>query len=245
MTPQEAWQTLRDDPEYFLRWYPLKMAGSNLPMVAGAANPKVYSIYKLHPDRDGTAPGDTKRGHHGATRPSRNKVMNFFNISKNISSFHMSTGGLPQIGAHGPINACYVPMLNWNSDSYGMQNLNADPTALPYYVADNSGDGFMATGQLSGCCFAWQEVGGNLYCSHVNPAGGDGGTMQDAMAATGQQNGAPGPLQFYGRRQYAALASVVGLRNNAGWRLYAQTSADSFHTVNGLRRLHPNPVVLR
>src|SRR5262249_19384218 len=138
-----------------------------------------------------------------------------------------------------------VPMVNYNSDIYGCLNLHGVVNTMPYYALDGGGDGLMVTGELSGCCFCWLPQGGLLWCIHVQPEEGiDSIALQNSLRVNGRFAYAPGSvLSTYGRHDYpGARASVIGVRRHGNWRLFAQTTNNSFNTITGAYIIYPGPV---
>ncbi|KAB7648427.1 hypothetical protein [Polymorphobacter fuscus] len=224
--------TLLGRPAHFLKYYPVKCAGSSAP-VQNAANTKAYRIVK----RDGAL--GQKAGHRGATRPG------IFGTTLNISSFKLEPGGAA-VGAGTVAQAHVVPMVNHNSTIYGCFDLQGVTNAMPNYVLDAGGDGLMVTGELSNCCFAWVQQGNDLWCTHVQPVGGiTPGNLQTELSTTGSFAGLPGTaLSTFGRNQYpGGRASIIGVREGGVWNLYAQKTDTSFDTLTESWRIHPGPAV--
>jgi len=216
----------------FFKYYPVMMAGGIGAFVPNAANVKTYYLTKKDP---GVVPAGGKEGHFGATRPG-------FLHTKNISSFKMDT--YPQPNCSAALTTHGVPMVNYNSDLGGKVNLHANVGAMDHYVVDNGAD-YMTTGLLTGCCFAWHEAGGALWCIHIRPEGTDGVTLQNMVALHGHFAAAPGmPLSTFGRNDYEDdYAIILGVKTPGGWKLYAQTSLDNFRTIKAAWRVYPGQVV--
>ena len=233
---------LLNDPAGFLKYYPVKCGGAPAPS-QNAANLRPYFIEKQN-----AAGGGNKLGHSGATRPILLGPLKW-----NISSFKLNTvnsNNGTQIN-----NAHVVPMVNYNSDKYNCHNLNETINAMPYYALDATGDGLMVTGELSNCCFTWLAQGADLWCIHVQPVGDKarliGGPtqimpneLQNDINATGRFAAAQAAaLSTFGRNDYPnGRASVIGVRRNGVWKLYAQTSDDSFKTLSGAYKIYPGPI---
>jgi len=236
MTVQEAFQQLRNRPEYFLKWYPVKTAGAPANQHnANQANVIQFAIQKQQ--------SDNRPGHVGATRPG--PVLPF--VTHNISSFKLAYWN--SSNPHEPrqqVQAHSVPMFAYNAPGINVQALDA-------YILDGGGDGVMATGQLSGCCFCILPLtGGRLACTHIRPLGIGAPALQTSIDNNGAFNlgvglaAAPGATMVtFGRNDYPAYATVIGVRSGGTWRIYAQLSTDQSRTINGFRRIYPNPAVLR
>lgn len=224
------------DPNHFFKYYPVMMAGGTGAWVHNATNLKVFYLAKKSPDMPGQIGNKaTKVGHFGATRPG-------FLHTKNISSFKMEM--TRQTNDSGPLNTHGIPMVNYNSTVYGCHNLLGNIAAMPYFVAGAGAD-YLTTGLLTGCCFAWIVNGANLWCIHVQPkAGVTPQQLHNDMAANGHFAAAPGTaLSTFGKNDYPTpYAVVIGVRSGGTWKLYAQTSTDTFKTVNSAWRIHPGPI---
>ena len=142
-----------------------------------------------------------------------------------------------QLQTHG------VPMVNYDSNLDGKVNLHATVTAMDHYV-DGAGAHYMTTGLLTGCCFAWIEAGGALWCVHVRPKDGITGVQLHTMIAPqGRFAARPHtPLSTFGRNDYTNYANVIGVNTVTGWKLYAQTSSDQFRTITGAWQIAPGAV---
>lgn len=232
MNGTAARRKLLTTPSDFLKYYPVKCAGTDAP-IPNAANLCQYHINKLGAN-NALLPGEVL-GHYGAIR------IGFFGHQHQISSFKLEPQAVG-VGAAVINEAHVVPMVNYNSDLYGCPNLHGVINGMPHYVLDGTGDGLMVTGELSGCCFCWIQHGNDLWCIHVQPAEGiNGADLHTALAHTGRFAAAPDvALSTFGRNDYpGARASVIGVRKNGRWKLYAQTSTDSFHTLTGAFKIHP------
>lgn len=234
MNTAEARNALINNPSNFLKYYPLKCAGTNAPL-PNAVNTHPYYIHKLH--------GDDGASHLGATRPGP------FGHRRQISTFKLNTMQMHP-GTLIP-QAHVVPMVNYNSNIYGAPNLAGNLAGMPHYVLDGSGDGLMVTGELSNCCFCWITQGANLWCIHVQPVGPkpdgtpmDAVVLQNTLALHGHFAAAPATsLSTFGRNDYPGRASVVGVRQGGAWHLYAQTVADhTFSSVHAAYQIHPGAV---
>lgn len=78
----------------------------------------------------------------------------------------------------------------------------------------------MTTGLLSGCSFVVRDDGGALSCTHIEPRGfprGDGGPLQDALDGLTM-----GGVTIYGRNDYDAYSTVIGVRRGTAWKIYGQ-----------------------
>lgn len=232
MNSADARRKLLNDPAGFLKYYPVKCAGAAAP-VQNAANLRQYSINKHGGDMP--IAGEVT-GHRGATRPG------LFGHQRQISSFKLEPGPKPNAALIN--NTHVVPMVNHNADTYGCLNLHGNITAMPHYVLDGQGDGLMVTGELSNCCFCWAVQGNELWCIHVQPVGGIAPIpMNNTLAVTGRFGAAPGTiLGTFGRNDYPGRASVIGVRRNGTWNLYAQRSNDSFRTVEAAFKIYPGVV---
>jgi hypothetical protein len=252
MTPTEALHEMTHNSDYFFKYYPVKMFGGPGPWVPDVVNLKGYHL-RREPELRGIRSGRliTKAGHRGgATRPG--KI--FSCRTHNISSFQMRPGGPPAIGGavlaadnSVLVQTCGVPMVNFNAGAYGGVNLNGAIGAMNYFEAGAGAD-YMTTGQLTGCCFAWCEVAGNLRCVHILPHGNlptgvavTGATLQPHITANGHFLGMPTTaLETFGALQYGTrYASVIGVRAVGGWRLYAQISTNAFLTIDEAWQIHP------
>lgn len=236
MDAATALNELRANPDHFIRYYPLQLAGPTLAYLAGAANMK--TMYLAKRDVGYMATHDGKEGHYGASRPGPLGIGR-----RNLSSFSV----LDYNGAQSvPFNAYGVPMVNYNSAVGGRVNLGGAIGAMPSYHLGPAGDGIMITGQLSGCCFAWTMVGGTMWCIHVQPIGhpGTGTQLQTDIDAGGHFAGHAGGLSTYGLNDYnGSYAIVIGVRLAGTWRLYAQRSNDQGRTIISAHRLHPGGLV--
>jgi hypothetical protein len=250
MTPTQALHEMTHDSDYFFKYYPVKMFGGPGPWLPDIVNLKGYHL-RREPTRRNALGNTVKAGHLGATRPG--KI--FSCRTHNISSFQMRPGGPPAVGGAVlaadnsiPVQTCGVPMINFNGVGYGGVNLHGAIGAMHYYEAGAGAD-YMTTGQLSGCCFAWCEVAGNLRCVHILPTGNlpltgvavTGATLQANITANGHLLGMPGTaLETFGFLQYGMRrASVIGVRAVGAWRLYAQISTDGFNTIDEAWQIHP------
>jgi hypothetical protein len=223
MTEQEAFLKIKANPASFFKHYPINCVGNAGAHTANAANLRYYYLTK----RDGSASGHTKTGHYGATRPG--SVLPF--MTHNISSFRIDT-----FNAHGSksIHAYSVPMIP--SDKAGFAH-----NALDAYLATAGGDEFIITGQLSGCCFCWLPVAGGLWCAHIQPRSPYNGVqLHNLLHTSGRFAGMPhAPISTFGRNDYASHANVIGVKTNAGWQLFAQTTSDQGRTITGAMQLYP------
>jgi hypothetical protein len=221
------------DPDHFFKYYPVMMAGGTGTFNVNVANPRTYFLAK----KTGSQPGfGDKEGHHGATRPG-------FLHTKDISSFKMDIFQAP--GSSGALMTAGVPMVNYNGTKDGKVDLQTNVGAMDHYVVDANAD-YMTTGLLTGCCFTWIVSGVDLWCTHIRPVGiADGPTLQTLVAANGHFAAALGqPVLTFGKNDFAdPYGIVIGVKTNAGWKLYAQTSGDQFKTITGAWRIHPGPAV--
>lgn len=236
MDSPSAVTALLTNPSNFLKYYPVKCAGSSAP-IQNAVNTTAYQMVKRN-----AANGNTKEGHTGATRPG---VFGFG--SRDISSFKLERANGAAGAGSIPV-AHLVPMVNYSTNIYGCLDLLGVTTAMPHYVLDNTGSGLMVTGELSNCCFAWIQQGNDLWCIHVQPVGGITPVALHnrlAVGATGAFGAAPGvALSTFGRNDYpGGRASVFGVREGGIWNLYAQLSNDSFNTLAQTYRIHPGGMV--
>lgn len=227
MTPTEAMQSLRNDPHYFLKYYPINPAGFAGAHVPDGLTPQTFWIAKL-----GGGGGGMKPGHVGATRPVKYLPM----LSVDISSFRISTAPTGE----GPVQftALSVPMVYYDSINVG---------ALNAYLIDNSQD-IMITGQLTNCCFCVRPYAGGLACTHVNPRGYAGlngpAGMQTQLNAGGQFANYAGVLATYGRQNYPLASNVIGVRGPGGWELFSQHSGNMFKTITAAYKVYPGPLTL-
>ncbi len=240
MTSDSAKDKMLSDPDSFFKYYPVKSFGGPPPFTENAETIKSYRVSRVASMKDGG-----KLGHQGATRPGT--TLGF--TKKNISSFKLQPNGQQGAGDNSAaFDTCGVPMVNYNSDIYGAKNLHGNIAAMKYYIA-GAGAYFMTTGQLSGCCFTWVAVAGALYCVHIQPKGLapngaeiTGGDLQLAVRTTGHFEGFPRlPLKTFGRENLAMghAASIIGVKSNGMWKLYAQISADGFNKIYEVWQLHP------
>ncbi len=226
---------LLTDPDYFLKYYPVKCEGSAVP------NPNGVNLLQYYINKQGVGEArfpNEKLGHKGATRPG-----SISGYKHEISSFILN----PRTSAGSAIIAAHVvPMVNYNSTDFGCPNLNANIAAMDHYTLDNTGDGLMVTGELSGCCFCWLLHGHELWCVHVRPiAGISSESLQAQLNATGRFNNDLTALNTYGKNDYNNQnASVIGVRSGGVWKIYAQTSNDLFRTISGAYRLYPDRIRL-
>jgi hypothetical protein len=239
MTPEQALESLRDNPRYFLKYYPLSTAGATDHHVPNARNPLDFIWYK----RAG-ADARGKQSHVGASRPVHGLTKLFPKVSLDISSFRI---GRIQF-EHGTINhhfqALSVPMDYYDTISTPPLNINA----MQAYLLDNAGaDDVMITGQLSGCCFCIRPYAGGLACAHVHPRGYPGGAaaaaaLQTDLTANGHFAHYPGALTTFGRQNYPEHATVIGVRSAGTWQIFAQFSNNSHRTLNHpSAQIYPGP----
>jgi len=244
MTPTEALGKMLTDSDHFFKYYPVKMFGGALPFIPNGASTKQYRLCRVAGEDDGRG-NIGKQGHLGATRSGR-----YVGLTKHdISSFQMMPDGI-QVGQFSAkVDTCGVPMVNYNSNLYGGIDLHGNLAPMTYYVADASAN-YMTTGELSGCCFAWTEVGGDLRCIHILPAGNlpsgaaiTGAVLQTSLRTTGRFQGMPTrTLETFGFLDYGMRrASVIGVRTAGSWKLYAQVSTDRFRTISEAWQIHPGP----
>lgn len=230
MTPQEAFNELRTNTEYFLKYYPINIFGCPGPHHADQANTKQVYIHKRDPSAPGSTPSK-KVGHYGATRPGRT-----FSWRKHeISSFKIQPANVAPAGVSRQLIIAHsVPMHFENTITIN---------ALDAYLLDNAQDGVMVTGQLSGCTFCVAPAGGNnLACTHIKPVGAaGGGPLQTNINNNGAFSTHPGPLTTFGRNDYPAYATVIGVRAAGTWRIYAQCSNDQCKTITSVYRIYPAP----
>jgi hypothetical protein len=233
MDANQALKDLMGKPQSFLKYYPVKCAGSTAPL-QGMVNTKKYYLNKQGAGMP-TIKGEVL-GHRGAIRVGR------FGRKHEISSFMLSPNITP--GAATINSAHIVPMVNYNSDIYGAPNLHANTAAMPHYVLDATGDGIMVTGELSACCFCFYPYQGKLLCTHVQPREGiTASALQLELATRGHFAVAPNaPIGTFGRHDYAVRASVIGVRRGTQWQLFAQLSVDGFKTINAAFQIYPGAV---
>lgn len=228
MNETEAFRALRDNPSYFLKYYPINIAGANVPHAAGAANVLPFKMHR-YADQPGSMPSH-KVGHYGATRPGRGPLRV---LTMEISSF--------KVEYDSPANP-----LPWGGQAMGAHSVPwfrsdaIDTAAMDHYLLDHTGDGVMVTGQLSGCTFAWRQVGDTIAAIHVQNAGGDGIAIHNTIHTTGRFAAYPAaPLRTFGRNDYTHYATVIGVRTAGGWKLFAQLSEDRGRTITAAYRIHP------
>lgn len=241
MTPDEAVDKMIEDPDFFFKYYPVNVAGAPKPY-----NPNQQNIKNFRLTRVAGKQGE-KLGHQGATRPG-------FLHKKKISSFRLVPA--QQVNDQDrsrEIETSGVPMVLYNSDDFtkfgGAANLHGNLTTMNYYIV-GPGTSYMTTGQLTGCCFAWCQSGDTLLCTHIRPAGsGPGGaaitgeTLHNQVKATGRFQGLPHQaLNTFGRLNYPEFATVIGVKSNGMWKLYAQISNDRLETLENAWQIHPGPV---
>jgi hypothetical protein len=234
MDATKALQKLRSDPDYFLKYYPVWTAGSNNTHTADAANPRQYFLHKKDPTA-GTGPNMTgKIGHYGATRPGTV----FSSRTHEISSWVFNTFAPAHGVDHRTVTALSVPMTYCNAPGFNVNDMNA-------YYLDGTAD-IMITGQLSGCCFCWTDVGGTLLCTHLKPQGATSAVqLQNMVVTNGRFHNHPHtPLGNFGRSDYPGYATVIGVRGTGGWSLYAQLSNDQNRTIAETYKLHPGAMTL-
>lgn len=226
------------EPDKFFKYYPVQMAGGAGPWINNSANLKIFRLAKKNAGTLGTAHGQqSKEGHYGASRPG-------FLHTKDISSFKMDQS--VQAGCSGALNTHGVPMVNYNSNIYGAQNLGGNITNMPHFTC-GGGANYMTTGLLTGCCFAWLQQGADLWCIHVQPKDNITGVqLHNAINTNGRFNGAAtSPLSTFGHNDYiGSYAVVIGVKSAGVWKLYAQTSSDQFRTITRAKRLHPGAVTI-
>lgn len=241
MDAADARDALLGDPEGFLKYYPVNIAGPGGVYNAGAVNARNAYIFKKNPDYAPGGIGDDKVGHYGATKPGLLGIG-----SVNISSFVIDENQPNAGDSAGPIPTLAVPMVNYNSDLAGCRNLGADMTNIPSFMLDGSAD-LMITGQLSGCTFLWSATVGGMRCCHIRPSGIDptlpglaGTRLHNEVSMGGRFAGnALTAVNTFGRNDYDAFATVIGVRVAGQWRLYAQTSPDRGATIDGAWKLYP------
>jgi hypothetical protein len=228
MDANDAFNELRSHPGKFLKYYPVNTGGWSGMHLAAQPNLHQFRMYKRDPTGKGTAPSK-KPAHFGATRPG------LFG-PREISSFVISHKLAPDGIKERLFSGLSVPMHTSNT---------VNVAALSHYVVNGMGDGLMVTGQLSGCTFAWLQVGTNLLCTHIKPNGIQGIALHNQLNMSGRFAAHPGiPLQTYGANDYGGgYANVIGVRSNGTWELYAQHSNDQFRTITAARRIQPGAIV--
>ena len=84
-------------------------------------------------------------------------------------------------------------------------------------------------------------MGATIRAIHVQAAGGNGVQIHTAIATTGRFAANPTiPLRTFGRNDYPnSSVTIIGVRNNGAWRIYAQYSSDGCKTISATDRLHP------
>jgi len=242
MTPDEALQEMRTNPDYFFKHYPVRMEGATGSWMADAQNLRPYKLGRLMAGQTRNAVTATRNGHFGARRPGR--ILGSWRMHE-ISSFRMEPARDVQrvpTERSQTFTAEAVPMIDFNGPAGG-NNLYGNVTNMNFYEAGRGSD-FMVTGQLSGCCFAWCNQGGVLRCAHIQPfplTAITGVALQTLIETTGRFRRMPhATLTTFGKRETQRnTASVIGVRARGQLHLYAQTSSNGFNTINGAWRLYP------
>jgi hypothetical protein len=233
MNAAEALQSLKRDPDNFLKHYQVTISGNNQAHNSHNVNTRNFFLYKRNPTAMGTA---GKIGHYGNVRPG--SILPF--MSHNISSFRISTAPEQTGVDQTQFSAISVPMVTYSP------NPPFDITQIEPYYVDASQD-IMITGQLSGCCFCWLDVGGILWCAHIQPLKGtmDGLHLQTLINTQGHFFSQPtNPLGTFGKHDYVLNnATLIGVKHGGGWKMYAQISGDGIK-VSQCFRIFPGARVL-
>jgi len=232
MHPQKALQSLRENPRYFLKYYPLSVAGATEHHAPNARNPFNFVWYKRT-----SAVAGGKESHEGATRPVRFLPK----ATVNISSFRIGRIQLDANTENHHFQALSVPMVYYDTITTPPGGINT----MDAYLLDNGGaEDVMITGQLSNCCFCITPYAGGLACVHVNQRGHPSAALglQNTLSHNGQFANFPGALTLFGRHNYPMQATVIGVRGAAGWEIFAQFSSDSHKTLSlGSVQIYPGP----
>jgi hypothetical protein len=94
---------------------------------------------------------------------------------------------------------------------------------------DMSGSDVMVTGMLTSCTLLFSGDKRDMYCTHVEPPRGTGGSGLGLQLGVELMNGAKfsnttGSVRAFTRREYdsAHHANVLGVRRLDGWSIYCQ-----------------------
>jgi hypothetical protein len=109
---------------------------------------------------------------------------------------------------------------------------------------DNGGPDLMVTGLLNGCTFCIEPTANGVRMTHVKPSGGTNAVaLQNGLAIQGRfAGGGGGPVQTFGMStEYSGTedATLIGVREPAGWRIYAQIHTRMTQNILRAFRVHP------
>ena len=119
--------------------------------------------------------------------------------------------------------------------------------AIQWHALTNAGPDIMITTKLTGCSFLVRLNAGNVECAHVQPnAVGNPPQTGQALREFLSTQHAGGYTSLFGRgrtgnKGYEATegATVLGIRNNNGWRIYAQRLVAGQNTFKDVERVYP------
>jgi len=192
MTPAQAYNALLNTPDYFLKTCFLKIAGS--PAASGVMN---YNLrYK----------GDIAPPAGPAAVPQTFK-------------FDITTIMVP---ASQIIPTHSVQMVDYATL---VVPAGGGPINLTGYTLGAAGPDLMVTGLLNGCTFCMLKNGAQVICAHIRPLGGvnAGQDLHKRMMNRARMVGhLASPLVCFGRNDYPGNATVVGVRLNGTWKIFAQ-----------------------
>ncbi len=224
MDAAAAVAALQNDPDNFMKYYPVSIAG-----IAGAAN---AFMRKRDP---GVTAGtvDGKEGHYGASRPGPMGLG-----TRNLSSFQIV--GFPGAGHH-QFAVQTVPMVDFDGQVNGVADMQGQANAIPPTALGGAGAAIMVTGMLTTCTFVWAAIGGVLHCAHVQPTGPLSPLdVHNRLHLQGRFVGHPNnPVGTFGKNDYPMFAHVLGVRTGGTWRLYAQLSNNNGQNITGAYRIYP------
>ena len=117
--------------------------------------------------------------------------------------------------------------------------------AMGSYRLDATGPNIMVTGQLSGCAFVIDPVGGNnVDVAHIKPIGITGSNLAATLAGNHPNAfvyGATAGHGFYDSND--RVVSIIGIRDAGGaWKIYAQKhdAISMDYRIQSVYRIHPN-----
>ena len=188
VTTAEALQSLRDDPESFLK--------TNCIIIAGGATrnpgPTIFRMLE----------GDTDVRSAGSVRFWKKKARTFWSVR--ISNNNGGDPGPGVVLADDEFEAYYIPMKQVGDTV--MHTFGQVPT--------DGSQTIVLTSQLTGCTFGYSAVNGHFFAAHLQPPRDAGMTQvvkQRTMADRIQAGmGGTGKLIRKGE-EYRDIATVLGL----------------------------------
>ena len=206
MTPAQAYNALLNTPDYFLKNCFVKIAGS--PAASGVMN------YNLKYKGDIVPPAGI------AAAPQSFKF--------DITTIMVNPGQI--IPTHS------VQMVDYATLAVPPGN---GPINLTGYTLGAGGPDLMVTGLLNGCTFCMLKMGAQVICAHVRPPAGAnaGKDLHTRMMNRARMVGHLGsPLICFGRNDYPGNATVVGVRLNGNWNIFAQLH-NGYETFSGATQI--------